>query len=272
MAEDGGHRSFDPFELIAAFLLGIGAIGGAWAAYQGDLWGGEETASYGQAATQATRASTVFNVGVTQLVRDLGLDLDAKKLIAEAMFSQDEAVQARCFGIAGYLYARQLSEEAYHAIGFPEEYRVTAERPEPALMPKELLLEHVDFELADDEAYMNAVLGDGIAAFAEADGSFALGRWEGEVGDGFGLNGVLFTVALFLAGVSLVFKSKVRWVFGILGFSMLMLATMHLVSQSWVKVWVKEAPPAHEAPAGPAAAPPPASSWRDSTPAIRPLA
>lgn len=264
MAYDDTSKSFDPFELFAAFLLGFGALGGAWAAYQGDLWGGEETAAYGQAATQATRASTVFNVGVTQLVRDLGLDLDAKKLIAEGVFSQDPAVQTRCFGIAGYLYTRQLSEEGYAAIGFPEQYRVTPERREPPEMPKEVLLEHVDAELGENDAYIEAVLGDGTAAFAEADGSFALGRWEGEIGDRFGLNGVLFTVALFLSGVALVFKSKVRWLFGVLGLLMVSAATFHLITQSWVKVWIdvpdppaaaEQAPPQQQQPAPPAAEP-----------------
>lgn len=255
MDRDAPKKAFDPFELFAAFMLGMGAVGGAWAAYQGDLWGGEETAAYGAAATQATRASTVFNIGVTQLVRDLGLDLDAKKLIAEGALTEDEAVRTRCFGIAGYLYTRQLSDEGYRALGFPEAHRITPERPEAPEIPPEVLLQNVDKELGDDEQYINAVLADGMAAFEEADSHFALGRWEGEVGDGFGLSSVLFTVALFLSGVALVFKSKVRWMFGLLGSVMLGVALLHLLSQSWVKVWVDPpAPPAAEAPSG---SPPP---------------
>ncbi|MCC6271448.1 MAG: hypothetical protein IT190_09230, partial [Microbacteriaceae bacterium] len=97
---DEQEKSFDIFELFTAILLGIGAVGGAFAGYQADLWGGQSVEAYGEAATMSTRASTVFNRDLSSVIRDLNLDVEAKKQVFEAIYTEDNAVQERTYDVA----------------------------------------------------------------------------------------------------------------------------------------------------------------------------
>jgi hypothetical protein len=229
------QRSFDGFELLVAILLGLGAIGGAWSAYQGDLWGGQSTEAYGEAATTATVASTAFNAGVTQLVRDINIDVDAKKSIVEALFTEDPTRKTLLFTVASYLYAQQMSPEGYQALGLPAVFRTPEgrENAEQPHMPEAVLLAVIEKELAEDDAYSALMLKAGVDGFAEATRKFDGGRRANETGDKFGFDGVLFTVALFLAGIALVFKSRVRWVFAGLGFAVLAVSFFFLFTTPW---------------------------------------
>lgn len=226
-------KIFDPFELFVAVLLGLGAVGGAWAAFQGDLWGGQSQESYGEAATETTRASTAFNLGVTVLMRDIQVDIDAKSYIVEGLLTEDEATRTRAFTLASYLYAQQMSDEGYRALGLPERYRTAEGREGEAHMPADILAGSLTRELAEDEAFVSAVLRDGVGGFEGATRRFDVGRQANETGDKFGLIGVLFTVALFLAGLALVFKSRVRWAFAGLGSAMLVASCIYLFAVPW---------------------------------------
>ena len=59
------NKPFDPFELAAAILLGIGAIGTAVAGHQSGLWGGQSVEAYGEAAALTTKASSTYNDELT---------------------------------------------------------------------------------------------------------------------------------------------------------------------------------------------------------------
>lgn len=237
--------SFDLFELMVALLLGLGALGSAWAAYQGGLWGGNSSTAYGAAATQATEASTAFNYGVTHIVRDLALDVDAKRSIVEGLYAKDRAARERAFVVASYLYAQQMSPEAYQVLGLPAKYRTEEGRAGELHMPPEVLAASLKVELGDDQAYVAQVLEAGTQGFAAAAQDFAEGRRANGLGDRFGLIGVLFAVGLFLAGVALVFKSRVRWAFATLSFAVLIASTAYL----YVVPWAGGAPAAETAPA-----------------------
>lgn len=255
---DRDEKPIDFFELVVALLLGMGAIGGAWSAYQSDLWGGQSQEAYGEAATQATRASTLFNLGVTQLVRDLSLDIDAKKLVVEGMFTQDEATRTRVMTVASYLYAQQMSDQGYAVIGLSPRWRTEEGREGVDHIPVEELTTTLERELGDNAEYVGSVLGEGTTAFQLADSKFDSGRRANEIGDRFGLVGVLYTVALFLAGIALVFKSGVKWAFAALGAIMLGLSSVALFVIPWAGgfPWApatEQAPPAVTAPAAPPA-------------------
>ena len=116
---DEKSEPFDKFELFAAILLGLAAIGAAVAGYQSNLWGGKSTEAYGEAATQSTKASTQFNLSVVGVAHDLNVDMDAKKLIGEAAYSDDPAVKKRALDLASYLYTTQLDDRAYTSLKLP---------------------------------------------------------------------------------------------------------------------------------------------------------
>ena len=93
--------------------------------------------------------------------------------------------------------------------GAEDEYWV-----QPSL-PVEVLANSLSQEL--DEEYLQKMMGVGEAAFAKAKARFDEGRVANSNGDKFDLVGLFYTLALFLGGLGLVFKSKVRWVFLVFG-------------------------------------------------------
>lgn len=229
------------FEIVVASLLGLAAFGGAWAGYQSNQWGSTALESFGKSATTATRASTLYNRGVAIANRDSALDIAGKQLVLQAMTGKaaidpdrpDPIAQLaveRDFTIAKYLYLRQMSSEGYAALGYPSEYRVDDD-DKASSMPEAALEQGLEAEL--DDAYRTTVLHEGESKFAEADRIFAEGQAISARSSAFGLVAVMFTVTLFLAGIALVLKSSVRWVFSFVGYGSLIAAGMKLFSLPW---------------------------------------
>lgn len=256
---EGSRKSFDVFELIVATLLGLGAVGGAWASHQGDLWGGQQQEAYGEASTQATLASAQYNHGVTRLMRDIALDIEAKKLVVEGLYSKDAATQERLFVIASYIYSQQMSDEGYRVIGLPPKYRTEAGREGEKHIPLDLLAPTLTKELATDKTFVAAMLREGNDGFAKSERTFEAGRKANETGDQFGVVGVLFTVALFLAGIALVFKSIMRWGFAMIGFGALVFSAVYLFKVPWAGSGSGAPAPTSGASAAGSAAPQPAA-------------
>lgn len=242
MSKNDDERPFDWFELIVAVLLGLGAVGSAWAAYQGDQWGGQEGEAFGEASTFATQASTVFNLNVTELMRDIQLDIDAKKLVVEGLFTEDPVTKTRVYTIASYLYAQQMSETGYAVVGLDPRYRTAEGREGMDHIPEEELMATLDRELLENDTYVTAMLAMGTEAFDRASTRFDEGRESGGKADTFSVVGVLYTVALFLAGIALVFKGRIRWAFVAMGAAMFALSTVKLFAAPWAEEPPPETP------------------------------
>ncbi len=116
-------KGFDVFELAAAILLGMGAIGASVAGHQGNLWGGQSVEAYGEAAALTTKASTTYNDELTVYMQDVQTDVRAKELIWEGLETEDETASQRQLGMASWLLTAQLSDSAYAHLGLPEETR-----------------------------------------------------------------------------------------------------------------------------------------------------
>jgi hypothetical protein len=229
------------FEILVATLLGLGALGGAWAGYQANQWGSTALESFGKSATTATRASTLYNRGVAVANRDSALDIQGKQLVLQAMTAKagidpdrpDPLAQLaveRDMTVAKYLYIREMSDEGYASLGYPPEFRVEDDE-KAAAMPDEAMEKGLEAKL--DTQYMDKVLARGEAKFAEADRVFAEGQTISARSTAFGLVGVMFTVTLFLAGMALVLKSNVRWVFSFIGYGSLIAASIKLFALPW---------------------------------------
>lgn len=229
-AIDEKSEPFDKFELFAAILLGLAAIGAALAGYQSNLWGGKSTEAYGEAATRSTKASTQYNLSVVGVAHDLNVDIEAKKLIAEAAYSNDPVVKKRALDLASYLYTTQLDIEAYTALKLPPEFR-EGDREKRFEIPEETLMGLFDVDLEED--YYAAMLTEGNKAFSDADKRFDEGREANDTGDTFDLIGVIYTVGLFFAGIALVFKSNLRWIMLYLGVAVFVGATIYLFLVPW---------------------------------------
>lgn len=215
------NKPFDPFELAAAILLGIGAIGTAVAGHQSGLWGGQSVEAYGEAAALTTKASSTYNDELTTYMQDTQVDIRAKELIWESVENKDEDAGARQGGMASWMLLTQTSDAAYKYLGLPADKRKAYwEGDSDVVLTNEELDKALETDLDDD--YVQEVFGSSDDEFEAADKRFNEGRDANNKGDQFSLAGVILTVALFFAGISLIFKTGMRWIF--LGMGALVLA------------------------------------------------
>lgn len=241
-------RPFDVFELCVALLLGFAAIGAALAGMQSGQWGGKQLDAFAEANALTTKAAKSYSEAVSAINSDYAVVGQAKRLILEGVDAEDQFAQERHYKLASYYLTRQLNAPAYLALGlpqdlFPEETPEGQEAPPVTeemietemgvLLPEEELLGVLEVELDDDDTYQNVMFEEGTKLFADADKKFAEGRMANENGDKFDLAGVFFTVALFFAGLSLVFKSRGRWGFLYGGAAVFGLTAIYLMVLPW---------------------------------------
>lgn len=232
MSEQQESKPFDPFELTAAVLLGLGAIAASIAGHQGNLWGGQSVEAYGAAAAMTTKASTTYNDELATYNVDVAIDVRAKELIWESQEVEDETEANRKSGMAAWMLISQLSDAAYKHLGLPEEERKSyMEGNEDAGLTDEQLDTALMTDLSDE--YVDEVFGTSAQEFEDADKRFAEGSRANSIGDQFSLAGVIFTVALFFAGLSLIFKTKMRWGFLGLGTVVFIAGIVFMSSLTW---------------------------------------
>jgi hypothetical protein len=229
MSDTNENKPFDKFELAAAILLGLGAVGASVAGYQSGLWGGASVEGYGASASMTTKASTTYNDELTSYIQDAQTDVRAKEMIWEAMEIEDEDRSKRLYSMASWLYVSQLTDPAYDALKLPkppadkmdEEYEIPAAELEKALQ----------IDLRDD--YEDELFGPSEKEFQAAEKRFDEGRVANEIGDKFSLASVILTVALFFGGLALVFKTKVRWGFLGTGFLVTAVGVGYMATLQW---------------------------------------
>lgn len=227
---------FDFFELMVAILLGIAAIGASWAGYQGELWGGNMATAYGEAATMSTKAANLQTDAVVKISNDYRIDMSAKTEVSKAHYADSEAEIERAIENADYLYRSQMSFEAYKTLGLPVN-KHKSQIPENknyddlALTKKELFTIAWEHDLDDDDnGFDEEMLEPSRKLFKQADDTFAKGKEYNDIGDKFSLVGVILTIALFFAGLALVFKSSVKWTFLGMGTLIFLGGTIYLIT------------------------------------------
>ncbi len=218
------------FEVLVAVLLGVSAVGGGWAGYQSSQWGGTATEDYGKAATTATRASTMYNHAVAIVDRDTSLDIQAKLLIVDAMMAKDPELKLRDNFVAKYLYTQQMTNEGYLQLKYPAAYHSKDPKQYEKFTDEELVA-NIDNEL--DDKYRDQAMKPAQAKFEEADKIFEHGQQVSGTSTLFGLDGVFFTITLFLGGMSLVIKSHIKIGFMGAGFLTLAYAIVKLFMLPW---------------------------------------
>jgi hypothetical protein len=270
MDKEADSKHFDKFELLTAILLGLAAIGAALAAQQGGQWGGKQLEAFSAANTLTTKAATQYTEDTVDINADYAAVAAAKDHILQARDADSPKDRERHLDMASYQYTHQMNELGYKAMELPTDYYVEdeddkadnaapaaaagkpaaepaaantdaeaeEETPEtaaaPALerdLPDEVLFASLQNEL--DEDYVEAALAKGTQMFADADKRFEEGRAANENGDKFDLVGVFYTVALFFAGLGLVFKSTAKWGFFATGTVIFLGASVYLAMLPW---------------------------------------
>lgn len=111
------------------------------------------------------------------------------------------------------------------------EEEVEAEMATP--LPESALIKVLGTELHDDDTYEKAMFAEGNKLFEDADKRFQEGRKANDNGDEFELAGLYYTIALFFAGLGLVFKTKMRWSFAAVGVVVFLFSTGYLFTRTW---------------------------------------
>ena len=224
-------KPFDPFELAAALLLGLGAVASAVAGYQSGLWGGASVEGYGESSSMTTEASATFNDELTSYIQDAQIDVRAKELIWEASDIDDEARATRLREIASWLYTSQLTEHAYKGLELPVPEVDPETGEEGWNLPVDALEKALNLDLSED--YVETLFTPSTQAFDAAKARFAKAREANEIGDKFALAAVILTISLFFGGLALVFKTKVRWGFLGSGGVVLVVGIGYMATLTW---------------------------------------
>lgn len=167
-------------ELVAALLLGLAAILTAYASFQGALEDGNSLDKYTLSAKLTSDANGYYSDGKQQYGQDLALFTQFQILVETG----DEATAQV---LADNLFSPELltAYEAWYALG-------DESPPTPLDMDEYVLEDYIEGDRLTEEA---------DAAFAEA-------QKANEDGDKFELATVFLAIALFLAGIASLLKSK----------------------------------------------------------------
>ncbi len=235
------NEGFNFFELAAAILLGIAAILTAVSGFQAGLWDGIQAEAYGKANTEATLAASERAKATVEMSKDAQIDITAYQLIQEGLDSGGNAIPGnRSHEIASYLYTRQLSDAGYKALGLPPEGKkdivddpaTPAEEKEEALKG-EILDKASEKDLVGDENYQKEMLAKSVEITALSEKTFKSGQEANEISDKFELANVIFAVSLFFLGISLVFKSGIRWGILIGGALFMLVGFVFMLTLDW---------------------------------------
>ena len=226
------QASIELFELCTAILLGLGAIFSGIASHQGGLWDGASLEAYSQASTISTQAADAASLANAIITHDNNVNLQAMQMIWQAqLLPPDHQDREFLLHQASVFYLRQASDEAYTALGLPEDARKMYKESGIESIPEEELLMVQRKEYNPD--YYLAMYSGSDEKYKEAKVKFDEGSHANNAGDYFSLAGVYYALSLFFAGIGLVFKTGMRWWFFSIGFFIFVATTIYMFTLEW---------------------------------------
>ncbi len=237
--DDGKSTKTNKFELTAAILLGIAGILIAVSGLQSGMWNGKMSEHYGSSNKIATAAAAEKSQALITMSKDTSVDVQAKQQMLEG--KQNPAAAERTKAIAAYLYIFQMSDDGYWAMDFPNDLRdkvragdVSAEtRKRIDEMLDDMLEADSEYDLSRHKEYQDRLLAKSRTLSAEAETAFEAGVKANENGDRFDLADVIFAISLFFTGLSLIFRTKIRWVVLSGGLVFLICGIVYMASIPW---------------------------------------
>jgi hypothetical protein len=231
-AAEKKQASIELFELCTAILLGLGAIFSGIAGHQSGLWDGNSLEAYSQASTISTQAADAASLANAIITHDNNVNLQAMQMIWQAQLLPRDS-QDRDFLLhqASVFYLRQASDEAYTALELPEEARQLYRDSSIENIPEEELLMVQRREFKPE--YYQSMYAGSEAKYKEAKAMFDEGSHANGAGDYFSLAGVYYALSLFFAGIGLVFKTRMRWWFFLIGSVIFVGTTIYMATLEW---------------------------------------
>jgi hypothetical protein len=215
--DNGKSAKTNRFELTAAVMLGIAGILIAVSGLESGMWNGKMSEHYSRSNKIATAAATEKSQALITMSKDTSVDVQAKQQMLEG--KQNPAAEERTKAIAAYLYIFQMSDDGYWAMDFPNDLRDKVRAGDVSDETKKRIEEMLDdmldadseYDLGIHTEYQDRLLAKSRALSAEAETAFEEGVKANENGDRFELADVIFAISLFFTGISLIFRTKIRW-------------------------------------------------------------
>ena len=195
-------------EIIVVVMLGITALLTAWASWIGSLHGGNQATNYTTSNNLASEGNSEYNAGMQSMMQDMLLWNEISDLQIEIIFAQETNDEVALNQSANKLFYKlndNLSETMATAIGWDWNY------------PSENQVEIVLAWLEKEEALNSPFTSEEFAAtyfvsanelLAESNVKLEDGQRDNSNGDAYGLVTVIYSVILFLLGISGSFQNK----------------------------------------------------------------
>lgn len=203
---NSGEQAHEPLEILAAVLIGLAAMAIAWSAYQNELWSGRQDEGYTESVREANNAVDLLQAADTVRAFDQSVFV---QILSSGVCSDG----ARQDAIACDEITAVLSDDGAVAV----DRWLAGEGPSPF-----------------GSTYLEALYVEGEAARRASDGFFEEAGTANENGDNFELASTMLTAVMFLAGVSLVVRSRgLRWILLAGGSLLLVTAATYAAMLPW---------------------------------------
>ena len=202
-------------EIVVVVLLGLVTLLTAWATWIGSLHGGNQATNYTKSNNIAADGNSRWNQAAQDLMSDMQLvdrinDIRIEHTYAEQNGDLEEA--EKCEWKIDEILNNSASEELVEAMAWADEQEDYASP-------------------FDMEGFVDSYFEDAALTLAEADEILKQGQEDNANGDAFGLVTVIYSIVLFLLGISSSFKSeKNKQALVIIGIVGTVLATAYMLT------------------------------------------
>jgi hypothetical protein len=204
-------------ELLVVIMLGVTAILTAWASWIGSVHGANQAGNYALSSVLSAEGNSEYNAGVQFLMQDMLLYNEVMNLLIDQYFAEERD-----------------DFNAYESIDWKLDQLIThmsddlLEAHEWAMEQSELLGENITPFM--NEEFMASYFAVANEFLTEADAALQQGDEDNANSDKFGLVAVIYTVALFMLGITSTFKDvKNKTIVFIISISAILVATIYLL-------------------------------------------
>jgi hypothetical protein len=177
------QRSSRLLEIVAVVLLGVATVGSAWCGYEASRWNGEEAELGRESLDTRLEASRLFGLATQTITYD-----------SSVILSYAEAVAGENDELAEFIRSSLMRPDFEPVL---ERWQADVDAGQT---PESLL---------SDEAYIDDLSVEYLAAEEQANALALEGQQAGEQADEYVLTTLLFASALFFAGITSTFRYRV---------------------------------------------------------------
>lgn len=182
-------------ELLVVIMLGVTAILTAWSSWVSALHGSNQAENYTTSNNLAAEGNSEYNSGVQLMMQDMLLYNEINNLSIDLHFAQQRGDSAAIENIQwklDELMYNNMSEEMYNAYDWAAlESETRGETVSPF----------------DKEDFVDSYFAAANELIYESDELLAQGNQDNLNSDAYGLSTVLYSVALFLLGITATFRN-----------------------------------------------------------------